>query len=237
MAPIILLPMAYAGLRLAASAAVGRKVGQKVAQGIDKTASTAVDQISRTLIVNLVEISINILLFIAFIYGSGMFFDFRTSLTMICSVYVGSLIYSICKVIKNFGFILILGRDYRLNLKRYIFEQIYHNVRSEAQQKFNGMGAIKRIVYKVSAGPGADTIALRVANGAIPLIWNRVSARLLAVSITVLLYILIFRLIVAPFLIQETAHFSLLQALLWPFAFSIDFFFHTTCSSWVASLS
>jgi hypothetical protein len=232
MPPIILLPLAYAGLRLAASAAIRKKV----AQGIGESTVAAISQISRTLIVSLFEISINILLFLAIIYFSGSLFDFQTSMTIICSIYVGSLAHSISKVIKNFNFMLLLGRDYRLNLKRFIYEQIYQNVRSEAQKTLDGMGLIKRIAYKVSAGPGADTIALRVARGAMPLIWKRVSARLLAILITMLLYILIFRMIVAPFLIRETAHFSLLQALLWPFAFSIDFFFHTTFSSRIASL-
>jgi hypothetical protein len=233
MPPIFLLPLAYAGLRLAASAAVGKKV----AQAVDETAATAISQISRTLIISLVEISINILLFLAILYAARSFVDFQTSLTMICSAYVGSLIYSICKAVKNFNFILILSRDYRLNLKRFIYEQIYQNARSEAQKTLAGMGLMKRIVYKIAAGPGADTIALRVATGAMPLIWKRISARLLAVLITMLLYILIFRVIVAPFLIRETAHFSLLQALLWPFAFSIDFFFRTSFSSWVTSLN
>ena len=233
MPPIILLPMAYAGLRLVASAAVG----QKVNQGIDESTTTAVSQISRALIVNMVEVSINILLFFGVIYGSGTVFDFRTSLTIICSVYVGSLMHSIYKFVKNLDFLWILGRDYRLNLKRYIFSQIYMNARSKAQEKLDGMGAIKRMVYKASAGPGPDTIAMRVAKGALPLIWNRVSTRLLAVLFTVVLYILIFRMIVAPFLIQETVHFSLFQAFLWPFAYSIDFFFHTNFSSWVTSLN
>ena len=233
MPPIILLPMAYAGLRLVASAAVG----QKVNQGIDESTTTAVSQISRALIVNLVEVSINILLFLGVIYGSGTVFDFRISLTIICSVYVGSLMHSIYKFVKNLDFLWILGRDYHLNLKRYIFSQIYMNARSKAQVKLNGMGAIKRMVYKATAGPGPDTIAMRVAKGALPLIWNRVSTRLLAVLFTVVLYILIFRIIVAPFLIQETVHFSLFQAFLWPFAYSIDFFFHTNFSSWVTSLN
>jgi hypothetical protein len=233
MPPLILLPLAYAGLRLVASSAVEKKVDQSV----DETVTLAVGQISRSLAASLLEISINILIFLAVIYQSGTFFDFRTSLTIICSVYVGSLMYSIYKVIKNFNFIWILGRDYHLNLKRYIFEQIYQNVRSEAQAKLDGMGRIKHMFYKAFAGPGATTVALRVAHGAMPLIWQNVSAKLLAVSITAMLYILIFRMIVAPFLIQETAHFSLLQALMWPFAFSIDFFFHTSCSSWVATLN
>jgi len=233
MPPIFLLPMAHAGLRLLASAAVGKKVNQ----GIDKSTSTAVSQISRALIVSLVEISINILLFFIVIFGSGTIFDFQTALTIICSVYVGSLIHSIYKLIKNLDFILVLGRDYHLNFKRYIFSQVYMTARSEAQEKLNGMGAIKRMVYKASSGPGPDTIAMRVAKGAMPLIWNRVSTRLLAVLFTVILYILIFRMIVAPFLIQETVHFSLLQAFLWPFAFSLDFFIGTSFSSWVVSLS
>ncbi|CAB1083986.1 hypothetical protein D1AOALGA4SA_11520 [Olavius algarvensis Delta 1 endosymbiont] len=233
MPSIILLPMAYAGLRLVASSAVGKKVNQ----GIDESTTTAVSQISRALFVNLVEISINILLFFGVIYGSGTVFDFRTSLTIICSVYVGSLMHSIYKFVRNLNFIWVLIRDYHLNLKRYIFSQIYMNARSKAQEKLYGMGSIKRMVYKASKGPGPDTIAMRVAKGALPLIWNRVSTRLLAVLFTAFLYILIFRMVVAPFLIQETVHFSLFQAFLWPFAYSVDFFFHTNFSNWVTSLN
>jgi hypothetical protein len=187
--------------------------------------------------VSLAEISINILIFLLITYKVEAYFDYHASLMMICSVYVGSLLHSVYKIIRNFDVLLILIRDYRLNIKRYIFGQIYAKARSEAQEKFKGMGVIKRLVYRVSAGPGADTVAMRVANGAMPLIWKRVSARLFAVLMTVVIYILIFRLVVAPFLIQETAHFSPIQAFLWPFAFSIDYFFHTHLSGWVLSFT
>jgi hypothetical protein len=197
----------------------------------------AVNQISHTLIVKFAEIAINILLFLIIVYKAEAYFDYQTSVLMICSVYVGSLIHSTYKTFKNFDLILILTRDYRLNIKRFIFEKIYENARSKAQQKVKSMGWLRRIIYAISLSPGADTIALRVAEGAMPLIWKRVLTRILVVLITISLYILIFRMIVAPFLIQQTTHFTLFQAFLWPFAFSVDFFFNTAFSSWVLSLN
>lgn len=232
MPPIFLIPLAYAGLRTVISTAVG----QKINRGIDETATLAVSQLSRSLMVNLAEISINILIFLVIIYKASVFFDHHTSIMMICSVYVGSLMHSTYKIIRNFNLILIVTRDYRLNIKRFLFEQIYQNARLEAQEILNSMGVFRRIFYTVSSGPGADTIALRVARGAIPLIWQRVLTRLLVVSMTVGLYIIIFRMMISPFLILQTTHFTLFQAFLWPFAFSIDFFFNTSFSSWVLSL-
>jgi hypothetical protein len=211
-------------------------VDQKVNQGIAETASVAVHQISRILIVHIAEISLNILIFLAIIFLAGSSFNYHTSVMLICSVYVGSLMHSTFKIIRNYDLILKITRHHHLNLKRFIFEQIYDNARLEAQEKFRRMGMLRRIFYKASAGPGADTIALRVANGAIALIWKRMLTRLFAILITVSLYILIFRMIVSPFLIQQATHFSLLQAFLWPFAFSIDYFFNTDFAIWVLSL-
>jgi hypothetical protein len=232
MPPIILIPLAYAGLRTAIATAVEHKVRQ----GIGETAVQAVHQVSHTLIVQLAEISINILLFLLIIYKAAALFDYHTTVLMICSVYVGSLIHSTYKIIKNFNLILNIIRDYRLNIKQYLFEQIYENTRLEARREFESMGLLKRVFYRASAGPGENTIALRIANGTLPLIWHRVLTRLVMILVTVGLYILIFRMIVSPFLIQQTTHFSLLQAFLWPFAYSIDFFFHTAFSSLVLSL-
>jgi len=132
---------------------------------------------------------------------------------------------------------LIITRDYRLNIKHYLFEQIYENARLAAHDQLSRMGVLRRIVYTVSSGPGADTIALRVAAGAMPLIWKRIFSGLVAAAITVSLYVIVFRMIVSPFLIQQTTHFTLIQALLWPFDFLIDFFFQTSLSGWVASIS
>lgn len=233
MPPIFLIPLVYAGLRTVISAAVGHKVDR----GIDETAALAVRQISRSIMVNFAEISVNIMVFLVIIYKAGVFVDYQTSVLLICSVYVGSLLHSSYKIIRNFKRVLIIARDYRLNIKRYMFEQLYENARLAAHEQLDRMGVLRRIVYTISSGPGADTIAMRVAAGAMPLIWKRVFSGLIAAAITVSLYIVVFRMIISPFLIQQTTHFTLVQALLWPFAFSIDFFFNTSFSNWVVSLS
>jgi hypothetical protein len=60
MPPLILIPVAYAGLRIITSAAVD----QKVTHGVGEAASSAIRQITRILVVSLAEMSVNILIFL-----------------------------------------------------------------------------------------------------------------------------------------------------------------------------
>jgi hypothetical protein len=111
---LIFIPIAYAGLRIVTSATVDHRI--KV--GVDGAAVSAVQQITRILIVSLVEVTVNILLFLSIVYLSGRLFDYRTSVLLICSVYAGSLMHSVFNTVKNSRLILAIALDYRLNIKR-----------------------------------------------------------------------------------------------------------------------
>jgi hypothetical protein len=232
MQPIILLPIVFAGTR----ALVSRMVNQRIDRGIAETTTEAVQRISRSLLKSLLEMGLNVVIFLAVIYKAGDFFDHQTAVLLICSVYAGSIIHAVWKLSANLSLIITLVKKYRLNLKKFVYAEIYEKAHFEAQQKLAEMGMVGRFFYKVSSGPDATTIALAVAGRAAPIIWRRILTKGVMVGLTIGMYIMVFRVLISPFLIQQTTRFNLLQAFLWPFAYSVDFFLGADLSRWVMML-
>jgi hypothetical protein len=232
MQPLIVLPIAFAGTRAIVSGIINRRIDR----GIAETTTEAVRRIYRSLLKSLFEMSINVAIFLAAVYKAGDIFDHQTAVLIICSVYAGSIIHAVWKFGINMRLIITLLKKYNLNLKKFVYSEIYEKAHFEAQQKLAGMGMVGRFFYKLSSGPDATTIALSIAGSAAPIIWRRIATKLVMVGLTIGVYIMVFRILVSPFLIQQTTHFNLLQAFLWPFAYSVDYFFGTALSQWVTSL-
>jgi hypothetical protein len=232
MQPLIVLPIAFAGTRAIVSGIINRRIDR----GIAETTTEAVRRIYRSLLKSLFEMGINVAIFLAAVYKAGDIFDHQTAVLIICSVYAGSVIHAVWKFGGNLSLIVSLLKKYRLNLKKFVYSEIYEKAYYEAQQKLTDLGMVGRFFYKLSSGPDATTIALAVAGSAAPIIWRRIATKLVMVSLTIGVYIMVFRILVSPFLIQQTTDFNLLQAFLWPFAYSLDYFLGTEFSRWVMSL-
>jgi hypothetical protein len=229
---MILLPFAFAGTRAIVSGVINKRINR----GVNDSATEAVRRIYRSLMKSLFEIGINVVIFLAAVYKAREIFDYPTAVLIICSVYTGSIVHAGFKLACNLSLIINVLKKYRLNLKKFVFSEIYDKAHREAQQKLADMGMVSRFFYKISSGPDATTIALVIADNAAPIIWKRILTKLVMVGLTIGLYIMVFRILISPFLIQQTTHFNLLQAFLWPFAYSLDYFLGTAFSSWVRSL-
>jgi hypothetical protein len=232
MHPLIVLPIAFAGSRAIVSGIINRRIDH----GIAETTTEAVRRIYRSLLKSLFEMGINVAIFLTAVYKARDFFDYQTAVLIICSVYAGSIIHAVLKLIGNLSLIISLLKRYRLNLKKLVYSEIYEKAYYEAQQKLAELGVVGRFFYKLSSGPDATTIALAIAGSAAPIIWRRIVTKLVMVGLTIGVYIMVFRILVSPFLIQQATHFNLLQAFLWPFAYSVDFFLGTEFSRGVMSL-
>jgi hypothetical protein len=233
MQPVIVIPLVFAGTRAIVSEIINRRIDR----GIAETTTEAVRRIYRSLLKSLFEMGINVAIFLTAVYKAGEFFNYQTTVLIICSVYAGSVIHAVWKLTGNLSLIITLLKKHRLNLKKFVYSEIYEKAYLEASQKLAGMGMVGRFFYKLSSGPDATTIALAIAGGAAPVIWRRILSKLVMVGLTIGIYVMVFRILVSPFLIQQTSHFNLMQAFLWPFAYSLDFFLETEISRWVGSLA
>jgi len=89
--------------------------------------------------------------------------------------------------------------------------------------------AVVRLVHRLGRGPKReDLIELTTRD-----VWRLVYARLLLLVFMVTAYIFIFNVWTRPLLLRETTGLGWLQAFLWPFAHSVDYFFGTQTSSWI----
>ncbi len=77
-------------------------------------------------------------------------------------------------------------------------------------------------------GKKSYQIASEISRKAVPVIIKSIFKKLVYFIIAAVFYILVFRLYVAPVIIMNETHLSIIQSYLWPFFYSIDYFFGTT---------
>jgi hypothetical protein len=81
-----------------------------------------------------------------------------------------------------------------------------------------------------------EEIAREVAIKATPAIWSRVVGRFTATATDLVAYIVVFRFLVAPYLITGHTKLTVWQALLYPIAYASDYFFGTSFVKYVHSI-
>lgn len=104
------------------------------------------------------------------------------------------------------------------------------HVAREVQGRFERMGWLKRLAYAVSGAPKkSDLIDILTRE-----IWAVTAVKALATVALIVVYTAVFSLHIRPILIEETTRLNWLQAFLWPFGFSVDYFLHTHLTAWIA---
>ncbi len=73
-----------------------------------------------------------------------------------------------------------------------------------------------------------EEISSDVAQKAVSAIWGRVVGRFTATATALAAYVVVFRFLVAPYLITAHTKLTVWQALLYPIAFASDYFFGTS---------
>jgi hypothetical protein len=119
-----------------------------------------------------------------------------------------------------------------LNLHSYINARIQREVLDHLHKADVRGFLLKRLLKRIFFHSN-EQIAYAVARKATPAIWNRVLGRLLVTATALVSYIIVFRFIVAPYLVTKSTKLTIWQALLYPLAYASDFFFGTHFEKWV----
>jgi hypothetical protein len=104
-------------------------------------------------------------------------------------------------------------------------------VRRQVDAHFARLGWWRRFAYRFSGAPPPAQLAELITHE----VWTVVTARVVATTLVVAAYLAIFVLYTRPILITEATRLNWLQAFLWPFGFSVDYFLHTRTTDWIAS--
>ncbi len=183
----------------------------------------------------MVRIAVNVLLLLVAVYGSRLFLGRHVSVIVICSVYMASIVESIVRLLRGLPDIFLFTIKHRFNLRSYINARIRQEVLERLYREDVRGLFFKRLFKKVMLHSN-EQIAYEVAQKATPAIWNRVLARLLITVTSLVIYVVVFRFVVAPYLVTRFTKLTIWQALLYPLAFASDFFFGTHFEKWVQHL-
>lgn len=180
----------------------------------------------------MIRIVVNVLLLLIAVYGSGWLLRRNMSILVICSVYMASIVESAVRLLRGLPDLFIFAVKHRFNLYSYINARIRQEVLQRLYEQDFRRSIFKRLFKKIMLHSN-EQIAYDVAQKATPAIWNRVLGRLFITATALVSYVVVFRFVVAPYLVTKSTKLTIWQALLYPVAYASDFFFGTHLEKWV----
>jgi len=192
-----------------------------------RTEYATVKRIFAQLTAQLVRIAVNVLLLLVAVYGSGWFMKRGMSVLIICSVYMGSVVESLVRLLRGLPDLFSLLFVHHSNLRSFIKSRVQGEVYRRLREADARSSILKRLFKKIMLHPN-EAIAYEVAQKAISAIWSRIVVRFMATAAALVAYIIFFRFLVAPYLITRYTKLSVWQALLYPIAYASDYFFGTS---------
>jgi hypothetical protein len=216
----LVFPIGLAAVKLLASALVVERIQVRVEYD-------SVRRILRVLTAQVVKSLVNIALLLVAVYCSGWFLSRRISILFICSVYMASVIESLVRLLQALPHIFPILFVHHGNLRSYLHARIQREVYGRLRYDDARSSLAKRLFKRLMLHSN-EVISSEVAQKAISAVWSRVVGRLTATSIALVAYVVIFRFIVAPYLIAGHTKLTVWQALIYPIALASDYFFGTT---------
>lgn len=189
----------------------------------------AVRAVNELFTATVVNVTVNVAVLLVAVYGLRGRLPHSQLVLLISTVYAASVLHAAFKLIANSYWIY--------ELSRYLLRHGVHgpkawlrsHVAREVQTHFRNMGALRRFAYRFSDAPRPqDLIEILTRE-----IWALVAAKLTLLLAVVALYVALFSLYTRPILVEEATRLNWLQAFLWPFGFSIDYFLHTGIAAWI----
>lgn len=223
-----LVPIGILGTKLL----VNDSVAEGITDGISKAKFEVERKITQALVATFLNISINIILLVLAIYILPMLSDKDAVIYTICSVYFGSIIYGVYRVIENLPLMFKFIFEYKLNLEGYIYDEIYKEVRKKAGCKINNMNFISRALNDMF-GRSASSIAYSISRSTTNIVIKKVTSVAVILAIIFFVYVVVFRVMVAPVLIESTTELNVFQAALYPLLYTVDYFFNVNILSWL----
>lgn len=224
-----LIPLAVLATTNIAKHFVTEQEEEGIAAGIAHSSEEVQSLLNRQFKRALIRLSINSLLLIAAVLLSP--FSHATAMFLIALSYfisLFSLLRGIWRSLHFLRFFKDFYRSYRLNFKIYleacIYERVYEIAAAEVAQKTDNLW--HQFFGSRSAQDIAQTIARHSAVNASTLIWAYLWKKGLLWIIVLITYYLLARFLVIPFLISQETQLSLLDTLIYPIVFTLNYFAH-----------
>lgn len=223
--PVFAFPLIYVVARIIAGHLMTRAMATRLAAG----RSRAERMINDALVSTLSQFGLNMAVFLVAVYGlRGRIAPGMVEL-VVTSVYAASVLHVVSRFVLQFRLVREFAAHLLLHGRHAPRAWIRTQVANEIDAHLASMGWLTRLVHRLGPGPKReDLIELTTRE-----VWRLVYARLLLLLFMVMAYIFIFNIWTRPLLLKEATGLGWLQAFLWPFAHSIDYFFETQTSSWI----
>lgn len=222
-----MFPAAFFAARLLASEAVSRVLVAKLVT----VRMAAVRAVNSMLLSTLVNVSVNVVVLLAAVYGLRGRLAERELVLVIATVYAASVLHAGIKFALNAWWIIdltgFLCRHGVHGPKAWLRTQ----VQGQVEAYFTRMGTWRRFAYRISGAPRPTYLVEMITRE----VWTVVAARIVATAAILAVYLAIFLLYTRPILIHEATRLNWLQAFLWPFGFSVDYFLGTHTAEWITS--
>lgn len=200
-----------------------------MAERLIQQRNAAVRVVNEILTSTIFNVIVNITVFLVAIYGLRGYLREKQLVLVVSTVYAASVLHV--------GFKFALNAYWIYDLSRYLLRHGVHGPRAwlrshvarEVHTRFQQMSWLKHLAYKFSGAPRAEDLIEILTRE----IWKVIMTKVFATVAIIVVYISVFSLHTRPILIQETTRLNWLQAFLWPFGFSIDYFMHTHIASWI----
>jgi len=214
--PIFLYPIGAFVVRSVTKSAIA----EAIESGIAQATGEAVARIISTMIANSFVVFMNIL----FIVGGVYFFGGDdTSILIITTIYASSVMYGLYSFVVNAPTMFKIIFYYKFNVVGYVEDQIHEEVYRRARKEIDGLGFFSGIANSLF-GKNALEIANDVTSSAIRKVIERIGIAAVSFVVAFMAYVFVFRFYVAPVLMEDATDLTMIQAFLWPFAYSVDYF-------------
>ncbi len=222
-------PVLFPALFFAARYVVSEGASRALVQQLTLARHAAVRAVNEIFISTVVNVAVNIAVLMTAIYGLRDSLAETQLVLVVSTVYAASVLHAALKLTSNAWWIY--------DLARYLLRHGVHGpkawlrfyVTREVRAHFQKMGPLRRLAYRFSSAPRPPDLVEILTRE----IWKPVAAKVSAIVVIVALYIVMFSLYTRPILVEEATHLNWLQAFLWPFGFSVDYFLHTHTATWI----
>jgi hypothetical protein len=211
---------------------VNKTVAEGISDGVSEAKYEVDRKITKSLVSTLINIFINVVSLMVAIYLLPFVVDTEVVIYVVCSVYLGSILYGLYGVIVNSPLIFKFVFQHKLNLRDYVYNEIYSEAHIKARNEINTTNIIVRALNGVF-GKSASDIASSIAHSTTNIVIKKVTSIVVILSIIFLAYVLIFRVLVSPILIENSTQLNVFQAAFYPLLYAVDYFFHAKLLSWL----
>lgn len=227
----LIVPVATFAAKKYISSEISNAVHNGIERGVKTAKTEALNAIYKGLYAAFSNITINVVLLLMAVYLVPLIAERDTSLFAIANVYLASIIHGVYNAYTKIPIVYKVISKYRLDFKSYLKDEIYDKVYSEARSAASReiedtFILFKPFVYIFGDSPSeiAHRIAYSTSIKASEIIYQEVLKNVVIVAVFIAVYYVLFRYVVAPFILHDATGMGVIATLIYPFVFSVKYF-------------